>query len=304
MRIEHLEIFIKVCDAGSLSKAAKQLFMSQSTISTIIAGMEKELGFSLLKRSVQGVIPTDEGKLVLKDAYEICDKYSSWLNIYQESSDLSGVVCIGLPASFRVEQMNAFTIACMEKYPNIRLKPVVAQAGNCDQLLEDLSQRNIAFAYGTFTEHKKLAQFINSPEWQVECLFKDKLHVIMHKYHHLANEKNLSLSQLKELTLIFPSDDNKTPVYKYSSYFKTTFRCMSMNSMFSAMKNNEFVTFMPKNNIFQKEREDFVAIPVDDNLLTEEISYYFVHLKKKYMSTVDKLVMELFKTNYLTEIYK
>lgn len=64
MQINHIEYFLEVARCQSISKAAKNLFITQSTLSTSIATFENELGFKLFTRLRQGVILTPEGEKV------------------------------------------------------------------------------------------------------------------------------------------------------------------------------------------------------------------------------------------------
>lgn len=65
MNLEQLIYFEAVCKWGSISKAANALYVSQSTVSTAIAHLEKELALTLLKRSKNGVALTAQGEEAL-----------------------------------------------------------------------------------------------------------------------------------------------------------------------------------------------------------------------------------------------
>ena len=57
-------IFYTVARAGNISKAAKELYISQPAISKSIQKLEESLGCRLFSRSSRGVLMTDEGKLL------------------------------------------------------------------------------------------------------------------------------------------------------------------------------------------------------------------------------------------------
>ncbi|MDF2485856.1 MAG: hypothetical protein K0R46_2024 [Herbinix sp.] len=57
-------IFNCVSEAGNISRAAKQLYISQPAVSKSIQGLEENLGVTLFIRSSRGVKLTDEGKLL------------------------------------------------------------------------------------------------------------------------------------------------------------------------------------------------------------------------------------------------
>src|SRR5688500_17278958 len=65
MDIRRLEIFAKVAELGSFSRAAEALFLTQPTISEHIRALEDELGVQLLDRLGRGTAPTRAGQLLL-----------------------------------------------------------------------------------------------------------------------------------------------------------------------------------------------------------------------------------------------
>ena len=62
MRIENLQYVLEVTRAGSISAAAKKLWIGQTTLSAAIQTVEKELGMELFVRTAKGIIPTPKGK--------------------------------------------------------------------------------------------------------------------------------------------------------------------------------------------------------------------------------------------------
>lgn len=59
---DRYEIFLKICETGSFSKAAETLNYTQSGISQMMAALEDELGVQLFARAKKGVILTDNGR--------------------------------------------------------------------------------------------------------------------------------------------------------------------------------------------------------------------------------------------------
>ena len=71
MDTKKYEVFAKTVELGSLTRAAEELGLTQSGVSHILAAMEEELGFTLLKRSRAGVRLTAEGEQLLPCIREI-----------------------------------------------------------------------------------------------------------------------------------------------------------------------------------------------------------------------------------------
>lgn len=68
MELKQLEYFIACADTGSFRKAAGILYTSQSNVSKVIQGLEKELGGALLHRTQTGVTLTDRGAAIYEHA--------------------------------------------------------------------------------------------------------------------------------------------------------------------------------------------------------------------------------------------
>lgn len=71
MDIRRLEIFAKVAELGSFSRAAEALFLTQPTISEHVRALEDELGVQLLDRLGRGATPTRAGQLLLGYAHRM-----------------------------------------------------------------------------------------------------------------------------------------------------------------------------------------------------------------------------------------
>ena len=62
MNLKQLEAFVRVAETKSFSKAAKQLYLTQPTVSAHIASLERELSTCLLVRNTKEVSLTESGK--------------------------------------------------------------------------------------------------------------------------------------------------------------------------------------------------------------------------------------------------
>lgn len=73
MDIKQLRSFVAIVDYRNFSRAAEKLNISQSTISTHLLQLEKELGVRLVYRTTQNVEVTEEGRTVYKYAVQILE---------------------------------------------------------------------------------------------------------------------------------------------------------------------------------------------------------------------------------------
>jgi DNA-binding transcriptional LysR family regulator len=71
MDLRRLEIFAKVAELGSFSRAAEALYLTQPTVSEHVRALEDELGVQLLDRLGRGAVVTRAGELLLGYARRI-----------------------------------------------------------------------------------------------------------------------------------------------------------------------------------------------------------------------------------------
>jgi DNA-binding transcriptional LysR family regulator len=82
--IRQLEIFNAVVESGQVTKAAKNLFLTQSAVSLALTEMENQLGGALFDRSGRSLELNDRGRFFLPLSREILDKLEDLNNLMNE----------------------------------------------------------------------------------------------------------------------------------------------------------------------------------------------------------------------------
>lgn len=89
MDIQDFFIFQTVAREGSITKAAKLLYMTPQGLSKIIKNMENELDCTLIDRSPQGIRLTESGECLLRRSFSVTTEFGSLkkelLNIRQRN---------------------------------------------------------------------------------------------------------------------------------------------------------------------------------------------------------------------------
>lgn len=75
MTFQQLQYLLAIQRTGSVSLAAKELFVTQSSVSIALASLESELNCRIFVRSTQGLTLTEEGKRVIGHAQRICESH-------------------------------------------------------------------------------------------------------------------------------------------------------------------------------------------------------------------------------------
>ncbi|WP_319761340.1 selenium metabolism-associated LysR family transcriptional regulator [Maridesulfovibrio sp.] len=134
MDLRRLEAFCKVYELKSFSKAGKELFLSQPTISAHISTLEEELGVHLFDRLGRSIMPTQAGEVLFrnaKDIYNLIGKAHNEINVLRDK--VVGDLEIGgstIPSHYLLP--NLLYNYC-KKYPDVS---VHLSVGDSTEILE------------------------------------------------------------------------------------------------------------------------------------------------------------------------
>ncbi len=110
-----------IADAGSMTRAATRLFMTQSAISMQVKRLENNLGFSIFDRSVQGMRPTVEGQQLLHFAQQMLALNDEAMGRLT-SPDYEGQVRLGVPADVIYPLIPGILREFSRDFPRVQIK--------------------------------------------------------------------------------------------------------------------------------------------------------------------------------------
>ena len=87
MNLTHLKYIVEVERQGSIPRAAQALYMGQPNLSKAIKEMEQEVGITIFRRSVKGVVPTEKGREFLQYAKAIIVQMDKMEQLYKDGSE-------------------------------------------------------------------------------------------------------------------------------------------------------------------------------------------------------------------------
>lgn len=74
MNIVYLKYAITIAKAGSLSKAAEELFIAQPNLSRAVKELERELGITIFDRNSKGITLTEDGERLIGQGRKILEQ--------------------------------------------------------------------------------------------------------------------------------------------------------------------------------------------------------------------------------------
>ena len=119
MNLEQFRYIKAVAQCRSISKAAKQLFLTQPTISNAIHNFEEEVGYKVFRRSNQGVELTEDGEKLMGSVDVILNEVEHIRNSNESPDYINGDVYVDASSTICSTIMPRVIIARKQAYPGI-----------------------------------------------------------------------------------------------------------------------------------------------------------------------------------------
>ena len=140
MDLKQIEIFIKVANLKSFSKAAEEIFLSQPAVSAQILSLERELDVQLINRSSKDIALTDAGEAFLNYAIDIKNVYNSALSTLSSFNDnIGGVLNLSVSTTPCNSIVPNLIKEFSENYPSVKFKIVEQSSG---EIIENILKFN------------------------------------------------------------------------------------------------------------------------------------------------------------------
>lgn len=194
MNSDDLGLFARIVKAKSISRAAMEMGVDQSTISRRIGLLETELGVRLLHRSGRGVVPTDRGKQLLDYAATIAGMLDeARLSMHENAGQ--GPTQLNIAAQPTIAKMLFGQLGRMlqQRYPKTRLRFV---EGLASQILENLADGELDIAVLYVPEQPGALQF--------DVLLTEGVRLVAPADYPLPGN-TISCAELAKVPLIVPS---------------------------------------------------------------------------------------------------
>ena len=131
-------IFYTVANTGNISKAAKELYISQPAISKSIQKLEESVGCKLFSRSSRGVVLTDEGKLLYEHVSEAFETLTMGEEKLKRSIELGvGHLKIGVSSTLCKYLLLPYLEEFIRQNPHISISISCQSTNDTLKLLED-----------------------------------------------------------------------------------------------------------------------------------------------------------------------
>ncbi|MEM7601867.1 MAG: LysR family transcriptional regulator [Verrucomicrobiota bacterium] len=180
IEFQQLEQFVAVSRTQNITKAAKELNLSQSALSRSIQKLEDQIGQPLFERTPRKVVLTDLGELFLDRAKEILLLAEDAFSLLSEAGQ-SGRIRLGAIPTIAPYYLPAVLSGFAKKFPDIS---ILVQEDTTENLIKHCSHREIDLAI--------LALPITAKYLETETLFDEELSLVVSQDHNLAIQDEIT----------------------------------------------------------------------------------------------------------------
>ena len=256
MKLTQLEYFCVAARYHNITKAAKELFVTQPSISNAIKALEEEFGVNLFFRNNNKLTLTPEGELFYRSAEELLAHADSVESEFHEIRKKVTPIRIGIPPMLGTIYLPELYLSLKENFPEVDFR--LFEYGSikaCDLVLEE--KLDIAIVNAEQPSIDKCNSRIIDTEDLLFCVSPD---------HPLAEQKALLLTMLADEPLILFNTDS-VQVMTLIRQFKAVginpriiLNTSQITTLINMVKSGHMGTFLYRSIV--EAHPDIIGIPV------------------------------------------
>ena len=211
MTLQQLKYADRVAATGSISEAARQVFVTQPTLTEAIRALEEELRVAIFTRSSRGVSVTREGEEFLASARQILDDAARIQEKYTGKAVRRPQFAVSCQHyAFAVEAFMDVVRSCEADRYDFTLRETVTS-----EIIDDVARHRseIGILYLSRRNERAITKILHREELSFEELFVAKPHVFLGKRHPLAKKKVLKPHELDDYPYLTYEQGQENALY-------------------------------------------------------------------------------------------
>ena len=295
MTLQQLRYVIEVAKTGSMNVAAKQLFVSQPSLSMAIRELENDVHISIFERTTKGVVITAEGEEFLGYARQIINQVELLEDKYIDAGQIKKK--FGVSAQHYSFAVKAF-VEMVKGFDMDKYEFAIREARTHDVIHDVVTGKSeIGILYTNDFNEKVLNKIFKDNQLEFVHLFTCEGYAYLWKNHPLAGKKVIALEELQDYPcLSFEQGDNNSfyfaeeilSTYDFKKTIKSNDRATNLNLMVGL---NAF-TLCSGIICEELNGSDYIAVK-----LAEEVTMDIGYIKRAHMnmSEIGELYIEEIK---------
>ena len=238
-----LKYLVSISKNLHFGKAAKECFVSQSTLSSGIQELEKLLNIKLVERTKRTVFLTSLGKEIAKKAESVNIEMNDVLDLAKSAQKhMSGETKLGIIPTIAPYLLPKLMPKIRKKYPDLDLK-----------LVEDQTANILSMLYSGNLDLVLMAMPYKTDNLNTQLIKKDYFHVAVPSQSSLANKtkKSLSNKDISDTNMLLLDEGHCLREHALEACSKETkqkvdaFKATSLLTLVQMVDNNSGITLLP-----------------------------------------------------------
>jgi DNA-binding transcriptional LysR family regulator len=189
--VDQLHAFVEIARAGSVSRAAEKLHLTQPAASARLQALERELGHPLFVRTRRGMHLTDGGRAFLAYAERALETLAAGRRVMQEvARGEAGELALGAAPAISTYVLPGLLKRFAERHPRLQLR---VKTGHSEEVLEMVLRDEVQVG---------LLRELPHPQTETVPFYEDKLVLVVAGEHPFATHRRIKLEDLAGEQLI------------------------------------------------------------------------------------------------------
>ena len=299
MTLQQLKYVTTIANIGSISEAAKRLFVSQPSLTKAIKELEKEMGITIFDRTNKGITVSKEGERFLGYARQVLEQAALLEEQYKSQS--GGKKQFSVSTQHYSFAVNAFVE--LLKGAEIDQYDVSLRETQTYEIIDDVAhmKSEIGLLYYNDFNRPVLEKLIHTNELTFTELFTAHPHIFIGKTHPLAHKEVVSMDELEEYPYISFEQGDHNSFYFSEEIFSTVVRPKHIRvrdraSLFSLLLGLDGYTV--SSGVIDKEvnGENIISVPLaeeglmhigyitNNKMQRSRLGQEYIHALEKYVS--------------------
>ena len=299
MTLQQLKYVTTIANIGSISEAAKRLFVSQPSLTKAIKELEKEMGITIFDRTNKGITVSKEGERFLGYARQVLEQAALLEEQYKSQS--GGKKQFSVSTQHYSFAVNAFVE--LLKGARIDQYDVSLRETQTYEIIDDVAhmKSEIGLLYYNDFNRPVLEKLIHTNELTFTELFTAHPHIFIGKTHPLAHKEVVSMDELEEYPYISFEQGDHNSFYFSEEIFSTVVRPKHIRvrdraSLFSLLLGLDGYTV--SSGVIDKEvnGENIISVPLaeeglmhigyitNNKMQRSRLGQEYIHALEQYVS--------------------
>ena len=267
MTLQQLKYVITVAETGTITEAAKKLYISQPSLTNAIHDLEKEMNVEIFHRTNKGIDISKEGEDFLGYARQVLEQAAILEDKYKNGSGGKKQFCVSTQHySFAV---NAF-VDLIQQYGQEEYDFSLRETQTYE-IIEDVAKMKseIGILFLNEFNEKVLRKLMKANDLEFHPLFTARPHVFISRRHPLADHTIITNEELEAYPYLSFEQGEHNSFYFSEEIFSTTerkknIRVRDRSTLFNLLIGLNGYTVCSGVIDRNLNGEDIIAVPLQD----------------------------------------